>query len=73
MKENYGIDVNACIYNEPYCRYWRACIEEKDIQYFASKKMQILYEHTIGKKKKLEESELAKSEFPNNKRLNDYM
>jgi hypothetical protein len=50
MKKNRGMDARACIFTDPYCRYWKACIEEEKIEWFDSPKLRLLKEHEYDKK-----------------------
>jgi hypothetical protein len=42
MKKHRGIEVRACLYPHPYCKYWKTCIEEEGIEWFESPKLKLL-------------------------------
>jgi hypothetical protein len=49
MKKHRGIEVIACIYQGPYCKYWKSCIEQEDIEWFVSPKQRTLKKLEYGK------------------------
>jgi hypothetical protein len=49
MKKRRGIDAKACIYREPYCKYWKICVEEESVEWFDSPKLRLLKELEYGK------------------------
>lgn len=72
MKKLFNIEKKACIFGG-YCMYWKRCVEEHNIQYFASPRIKAqrkTYQHKVDLRESQKEQKSSKN--PDQKKRDKY-
>lgn len=58
MEKAYSVPFRSCTYPWGYCKYWKECVEELNIEWFQSRELKVLKKHYD--KEKLEKEKNSK-------------